>query len=68
MGGGGENMGGGVLEKIREKMGKEGVWLGRGENGGGGVFSPGPPFKRKKFSPQFEEKTREKSGEGVGLM
>ena len=49
-------MGGGVLEKIREKMGKEEVWLGRGENGGGGVFSPGPPFKGKKFSPQFEEK------------
>ena len=43
-------MGGGVLEKIREKMGKEGVWLGKGENGGG-VFSPGSPFKRKKFSP-----------------
>ena len=55
-------MGGGVLEKIREKMGKEGVWLGRGENGGGGVFSPGPPFKRKKFSPQFEEKLERKVG------
>ena len=29
---------------------------------GGVVFSTGPPFKRKKFSPQFREKTREKSG------
>ena len=27
------------------------VWLGAGEGGGGGVFSPGPPFKRKKISP-----------------
>ena len=61
-------MGGGVLEKISEKMGKDGVWLGRGEYGGGGVFSRGPPFKKKKFSPQFKEKTRQKSGEGAGLM
>ena len=33
-------------------MREEGVWLGRGErveNGGEGVFSLGPPFKRKCF-------------------
>ena len=38
----------GSLEKMRE----EGVWLGKGErveNGGEGVFSLGPPFKRKSF-------------------
>ena len=51
-------MGGGVLEK----MGKEGVWLGREENGSGGVFPPGPPFKRKKFSPQFRKKLERKVG------
>ena len=32
------------------------------ENRGGGVFSTDLPFKRKKFSPQFREKTREKGG------
>ena len=37
-------------------------WGRRRENGGGGVFSTDPPFKRKKFSPQFREKTRDKSG------
>ena len=35
---------------------------------GGGVFSPPPSFKRKKFSPQFGKKTREKSMEEVSLM
>ena len=38
-----------------EGGGGGGVWLGArgvwGEDGGGRVFSPGPPFKRKKFSP-----------------
>ena len=26
-------------------------------------FSLGPPFKKRKFSPQFREKTRERNGE-----
>ena len=44
-------------------------WGGEGgEDRGGEVFSLGPPFKRKKFSLQFEDKTREKSEERVVLM
>ena len=34
---------------------------------GGGVFSPPPSFKRKKISPHFGKKTREKSTEEVSL-
>ena len=52
-------------------MRDEGVWLRKGErveNGGGGVFSLGPPFKRKKFSLQFDNITRENSEERVCLM
>ena len=52
-------------------MRDEGVWLRRGErveNGGGGVFSLSSPFKRKKFSLQFDNNTRENSEERVCLM
>ena len=45
--------------------------VGGGENRGRpGSFFLGPSFKKKKFSPQFGKKTREKvgTGEGVGLI
>ena len=41
--------------------------VGGGENRGRlGSFFLGPSFKKKKFSPQFGKKTREKSGDGRG--
>ena len=51
-----------MIEGDRKEV-RMSVWLEEKKMGSGGVFSLGPPFKRKKFSPQFGKKTREKSGE-----
>ena len=45
-----------------ERKGERRVFSWGEENGGGRVFSSSPPFKRKKFSPQFRKKLERKVG------